>query len=583
MKIVQKLNKLLNRRQKVQITGLLVLIFVGGLMETVGVTMILPLLNAITDPDTFSQNEYVQYFMDFFHMTELSQFIVLLIILVMAVFIFKNVYLLLQYYLQGRFININRCRMSGNLLALYLNRPYEFFLYTDTPTILRTIYGDMDNVFNLLFQCMNLATEIIVAICISIVIVIIDPLMTLMIVSLMLLATIFVSKVVKKKLKVIGNEAREEQANLYKWIMQSSNGIKDVKVLGKEQFFTGQYNDSAWKYAGYQTWNSVLANTPRLLIETVAIIGILLYIAISILNGNDARNMIGLIGAFGVAALRLLPSVNRINTYIANISYYEPALDFIDETVEMHELQNIVEVLEQKEREKKEQALTMSDKIELKDITYAYPNTVKKIFDHTSMEIPVGKSVGIVGNSGAGKTTIVDILLGLLKLEDGTIECDGTDIFKNMSAWLANIGYIPQNIFMLDDSIRRNVAFGVPDKLIDDERIWAVLEEAQLKEYVEQLDEGLDSEIGERGVRISGGQRQRLGIARALYHNPELLVFDEATSALDNDTETAIMEAVEKLHGRKTMVIIAHRLRTIENCDIIYEVKDGKLIKQSER
>lgn len=583
MKIVQKLNKLLNKRQKGQIAGLLILIFVGGLMETVGVTMILPLLNAITDPDTFAQNEYVKYFMKLFRMTELSQFIVLLIGLVIAVFVFKNAYLLLQYYLQGRFINRNRCRTSGNLLALYLNRPYEFFLYTDTPTILRTIYGDMDNVFNLLFQCMNLATETIVAICISVVIVIIDPVMTLLIVALLLLATIFISKVIKKKLKVIGNESREEQANMYKWVMQSSNGIKDVKVLGKEKYFTSQYNEAASKYAGYQIWNSVLANTPRLLIETAAIIGILLYIAISILNGHDAKNMIGLIGAFGVAALRLLPSVNRINTYIANISYYEPALDYIYETVDMQELKDISGVLEQKDREKKEHALTMWDRIELKNITYAYPNTVKKIFDDTSMQIPVGKSVGIVGNSGAGKTTIVDILLGLLQLQGGTIECDRTDIFKNMNAWLANIGYIPQNIFMLDDSIRKNVAFGVADELIDDERVWAVLEEAQLKEYVEQLEDGLDSEIGERGVRISGGQRQRLGIARALYHNPKLLIFDEATSALDNDTETAIMEAVEKLHGRKTMVIIAHRLRTIENCDIIYEVKDGKLIKQSEK
>lgn len=583
MHIIQKLNKLLNRKQKVRIVILLGLIFVGGLLETVGVTMVLPLLNAITDPETFAKNKYVIYFMDLFHMTELSQFIILLIFLVIAVFVFKNVYLLLQYYLQGRFINRNRCRTSGNLLALYLNRPYEYFLYTDTPTILRTIYGDMDNVFNLLFQCMNLATEIIVAICISVVIVIIDPMMTLLIVVLLLSATVFISKVIKRKLKVIGNNCRETQAELYKWILQSSNGIKDVKVFGKERFFTDGYNEAAWKYAGYQTWNSVYSNVPRLLIETVAIIGILLYIAISIVSGNDAKNMIGLIGAFGVAALRLLPSVNRINTYMANISYFEPALEYIYDTVDMQELKDIPAVLKKKDKEKKKASLSMFGKINLQDITYAYPNTEKKIFDRASMEIPFGKSVGIVGSSGAGKTTIVDILLGLLRLQEGTIECDGVDIFPNMSAWLANIGYIPQNIFMLDDSIRKNVAFGVPDELIDDERIWAVLEEAQLKEYVEQLDEGLDSEIGERGVRISGGQKQRLGIARALYHNPELLVFDEATSALDNDTETAIMEAVEKLHGRKTMVIIAHRLRTIENCDIIYEVKDGKIIKQSEK
>ena len=583
MKILKKIRRLLTRKQKIQIGFLLVLILIGGLMETLGVTMVLPLLNAIADPVSFAENHYVQYFMSLFHFENMNQFIIVLIILVMFVFTFKNVYLLLQYYMQGRFINRNRCRTSSNLLALYLNRPYEFFLYTDTPTILRTIYGDMDNVFSLLFQCMNLATEVIVALCISVVIVIIDPTMTFLIVALLAIVTLFISKVIKKRLKTIGNASREEQANLYKWVLQSATGIKDVKVLGKEKYFTNQYSKTAWKYAEYQTWNTVLSNAPRLLIETIAIIGILAYMAMNIFLGFDTKNMIGLIGAFGVAALRLLPSVNRINTFIANISYFEPALDFIYDTVDMAELQNITGVLEQKEKEKEGQTLTLEKSIELKGITYAYPNTTKLIFDKADMSISAGKSVGVVGSSGAGKTTIVDILLGLLKLQSGSIESDGKNIFDNMSAWLANIGYIPQNIYMLDDSIRKNVAFGVEDEFIDDDRVWAVLEEAQLKEYVEQLEDGLDSEIGERGVRISGGQRQRLGIARALYHNPELLVFDEATSALDNDTETAIMEAVEKLHGRKTMVIIAHRLRTIENCDIIYEVKDGKIIKQSER
>lgn len=581
MKIINKIRLLLNRKQKIQICLLLILILIGGLMETVGVTMVFPLLNAIADPGTFAQNSYVKYFMELLHLENLNHFILVLVFLVMFVFAFKNIYLLVQYYLQGRFINRNRCRTSSNLLALYLNRPYEFFLYTDTPTILRTIYGDMDNVFNLLFQCMNLITEIIVAVCISVVIVIIDPSMTILIVALLGVATLFISKVIKKKLRSVGNTSREEQANLYKWILQSATGIKDVKVLGKEKYFTEQYTKSAEKYAEYQVWNTVLSNSPRLLLETIAIIGILGYMAIHVSLGLDTKNMIGLIGAFGVAALRLLPSVNRINTFIANISYYEPALDYISETVDMQELHNITSVLEGKEKEKEGQALTLEKSIELKGITYAYPNTTKLIFDGADMTIPAGKSIGVVGSSGAGKTTIVDILLGLLQLQGGTIESDGKSIFENKNAWLSNIGYIPQNIYMLDDSIRKNIAFGIEDQLIDDERVWAVLEEAQLKDYVEQLDAGLDSEIGERGVRISGGQRQRLGIARALYHDPELLVFDEATSALDTDTETAIMEAVENLHGRKTMVIIAHRLRTIENCDIIYEVKEGKIVEQS--
>lgn len=583
MKTIKKVWAILDKKQKIKVGFLMFMIFIGGVMETLGVTMVLPLLEAFTDTEKFARNAIVEKVMNLFGIADVNVMIILLIIALIGIFLFKNLYLLLQYYVQAKFINNNRSRVSKDLLALYVNRPYEFFLNTDTPTILRAVYSDMDHIFNLILQYMMLATEVVVALCISIVIVIIDFKMTITIVLLMLMATIFVSKVVKKKLNQVGSEARKEQANLYKWVLQSATGIKDIKVLGCETYFTDEYGECATRFAKYQAMNTVLTNTPRLLIETVAICGVLGYMAVNLLMGQEMGNMMGMIGAFGVAALRLLPSVNRLNTHLANISYYEPSLNDFYENVDMDELRGIQAVLKEKEERKKEETLTLKDMVELKNITYAYPNTTKLIFDNADMEIPVGKSVGVVGSSGAGKTTVVDILLGLLNIKDGKILSDGKDIFENMSAWINHIGYIPQTIYMLDDTIRNNVAFGVNPDEIDDERVWKVLEEAQIKEYVEQLEDGLDSEIGERGVRISGGQRQRLGIARALYHDPELLVFDEATSALDTDTETAIMEAVENLHGRKTMVIIAHRLRTIENCDIIYEVKDGKIVKQSEK
>ena len=221
--------------------------------------------------------------------------------------------------------------------------------------------------------------------------------------------------------------------------------------------------------------------------------------------------------------------------------------------------------------------ISLKDKIELRNIVYAYPNTDKLIFDHADMVVPYGKSVGIMGPSGAGKSTIVDILLGLLKVREGSITCDGVDVFENYPSWLAQIGYIPQSIYLVDEPIRNNIAFGIADDESSDERVGEVLEEAQMKEFVQALSEGLDTTIGDRGVRLSGGQRQRLGIARALYHNPEILVFDEATSALDNETEQAVMEAINSFHGKKTMVIIAHRLNTIEKCDIIYKVDNGKI------
>jgi ABC-type multidrug transport system fused ATPase/permease subunit len=259
------------------------------------------------------------------------------------------------------------------------------------------------------------------------------------------------------------------------------------------------------------------------------------------------------------------------------VAYAQPSLDYVYENLNMSEV--TLKGDKTVEADKPDVKIELKDKIVLDNIEYAYPNTDKKIFDNAHMEVPYGKSVGIMGPSGAGKSTIVDILLGLLKVQKGTITCDGVDVFDNYPSWLAQIGYIPQSIYLVDEPIRNNIAFGIADSEIDEERIWQVLEEAQLKDFIKTLPEGLDTTIGDRGVRLSGGQRQRLGIARALYHNPEILVFDEATSALDNETEAAVMEAINSFHGKKTMVIIAHRLNTIEKCDIIYKVDEGKIIK----
>ena len=435
----------------------------------------------------------------------------------------------------------------------------------------------MDNIFNLLLQCMNFASELVVSLCLGVFLLITDWKMCLLMVLLLGVLTLINVKVIKKHLNIAGEGSRITQAGMYKWILQGASGIKDVKVLRKEYYFTDRYSDSAEGYADNQIKYNVLTNLPRLLIEAVAILGILIYVMISMLMGVNIASLMTTIAAFAVAAMRLLPSVNRLNTYIANIAYFEPALDFIYENVNTKGLSEENVLITHNPTEEYVPALSFKDTIKLNDITFAYPNTDKNIFTHADMTVPIGASVGVVGASGAGKSTIVDIMLGLLEVKSGEILCDGIDAIEHYPEWLSHIGYIPQTIYMLDDSIRRNIAFGVDDSDIDDDRVWAVLKEAQMMDFVKDLPDGLDAQIGESGVRISGGQRQRLGIARALYHNPQILIFDEATSALDNDTETAIMDAIESLHGQKTMVIIAHRLRTIENCDIIYEVKDEKI------
>ena len=575
--MLKKLNSILDKGQKIRIAGLMVMILIGGLLETAGVSLVLPLISAILDEENFAANKYVVWIMDIFNIDSIKHMIYILLISLALMFVIKNAYLVMLTYMQSRFVNKNRSRHTTNLLSQFLHRPYEYYLYAETSVIVRTIYGDMDNVFNLLLQCMNLTAELVVSVCLGIFLLVIDFKMMIVIVGLLGLVTLIIMKVIKPKLRRVGDEAREAQAGLYKWILQPVTGIKDVKVLNKEDYCTDRYRERATEYADYQVTNNVLTNLPRLLIETIAIIGILAYVGISIAAGTAMSELLPLISAFALASMRLLPSVNRVNTYMANIAYYEPALNYIYENVDTKAMRDQELIDKQRRANPNTKVIELKKEIRLSDITFAYPNTDKKIFDDANMAIPVGKSVGVVGPSGSGKTTIIDILLGLLKVQSGTVTSDGTDIFENYEGWLSHVGYIPQTIYMLDASIKENIAFGVEEDKIDEDRVWQVLEQAQMKEFVMEQPEGLNSQIGERGVRISGGQRQRLGIARALYHDPELLIFDEATSALDNDTETAIMEAVDKLHGQKTLVIIAHRLRTIENCDIIYEVKEGKI------
>ena len=578
--IFKKLSAILDKGQKTKIAGIVFLTLIGGLLETVSVSLVLPLIAAILDEESFGRNKYVILAKNILHITNTRMIIYALLIGLAIMFVVKNAYLVLLTYLQSRFVNKNRSAGTTNLLSQYLNRPYEFYLYAETSQIVRTIYGDMDNVYNLLLQVMYLTVEVIVSFCLVIFLLVIDFKMLFVVVVLLGLATFIITKVVKPLMSRVGDRSREEQAGLYQWILQPVMGIKDVKVYNREAYCRDRYREKAEGFANCQVKNNVLTNIPRLLIETVTLVGILAYLGVSMVIGVPTSKLISLISAFALAAMRLLPSVNRVNTYFANIAYFEPALDYIYENVGAVDA-NAQGLLDNKDD--KDNQITLSKEISLNQITFAYPNTEKNIFTNADMIIPVGKSVGVVGTSGSGKTTIIDILLGLLKVQNGTIKSDDKNIFDNYSSWLSHVGYIPQSIFMMDASIKENIAFGISPEEIDEERVWKVLEQAQMKEFVEELPDKLDSAIGERGVRISGGQRQRLGIARALYHDPELLIFDEATSALDNDTETAIMEAIDALHGQKTLVIIAHRLRTIENCDLIYEVKNEKIELQKRK
>ncbi|MBP3476244.1 MAG: ABC transporter ATP-binding protein [Lachnospiraceae bacterium] len=580
--MLQKISYLFDKKQKRQLAGLAVLILIGGILETLGVSMMLPVVQVIMDPDSIMDNEIVRRIVDFLHIESSRQLIILMLGTLIALFIIKNAYLLFQTYVQNTFVTRNRNRMISRVMREFLNRPYEEYLGADIPTVFRLTDSDIPNAFELILVMIQMFTEIVVSAFICIVLVVVSPVMSIFIVVIFLVMTLMITKVLKPRLNKIGRTNQSIQSRIAKWRIQSIYGLKDVKVLHREEFFVRNYYESGAIGANVARNYAVLNNLPRLLIETVFIAAMLLFIMIYMLRGGDISVLIPQLSAFAVAAIRVMPGTNRINTYLSQIAYSQPCLDYLyDNLTESMKLDVNGSVTgltaEKQDKTAGHQIVELKDKIVLDHISFTYPNTDKPIFIDAHMEVKKGQSVGIMGPSGAGKSTIVDILLGLLHAQEGTITCDGVNIFDDYASWLGKIGYIPQSIYLIDESIRDNIAFGIDADKIDDKRIWEVLEEAQLKEFVEELPDGLETTIGDRGVRISGGQRQRLGIARALYHNPEILVFDEATSALDGDTEKAVMDAVNSFHGRKTMVIIAHRLNTIAKCDVIYKVENEKI------
>lgn len=581
--LLQKINEIFDKKQKRQLVLLGFMIFIGGFLETLGVSTMIPVVTVLLTPEKvqeyINQYDFLSKICNALHITSVNQVAVSLLLLLMAVYVIKNVYLLFLVYRQNTFITQNRNNMISRVMAEFLNRPYEEYLGADIPTVFRITDSDIPQTFALMLALLSLASEVVVSCLIFLVLLIQNVQMTLFVMLVFGVLTLVIVKVLKPRLNRIGAKNQAIQSRIAKWRIQATYGLKDVKVLNREEFFVRNYYETGKVGANVARNYAVLNNTPRLLIETIFIVSMLGYVAIYINGGGDVSEMMTTIATFGVAAIRVLPSVNRINTYITEIAYTTPSLNFVYENLQQG-MKTDAMLAERKANSQKEK-LKLDDKIELNHISFHYPDSDKNIFTDAHMVVPRGKSVGIMGSSGAGKSTIVDILLGLLHAQEGQITCDGVDIFKNYESWLAQIGYIPQSIYLIDESIRDNIAFGIDADKIDEKRIWEVLEEAQLKEFIEELPEGLDTTIGDRGIRLSGGQRQRIGIARALYHNPEILVFDEATSALDNETEAAVMEAVNSFHGKKTMVIIAHRLNTIEKCDIIYKVENEKIVETS--
>ena len=572
---------LLNHRQKLKMVQILIMMVIGAALETCSIALVIPAIQVIIDPSCVEGDGIVARAYRLTGLENPTSFMILILGMIILGFVLKNIFLYFQNVVQLRFVYTNQFETSQRMMINFMKRPYEYYLNADTSVIQRMITSDVNNMYGLILACLQLVSEVIIFVFLTVTLTSQAPQMILTIAALLVVVLLIIKWVLKPIMRRAGEENQDYYSGLYKWIEESVMGIKEIKIANKENYFITEYGKCGKGYVSAVQRYNIFNATPRLLIETVCMAGLILYLILMILSGADVTAMVPQIGAFSVAAMRLLPSANRINNYLTSISYFEPFFMGVSDNLqdEIHDENVIYD--ENAYRVKKDvEKLPVEKEIVLDDIVYKYPNSEALIFDHAHMEIPVGTSVGIVGTSGAGKTTIVDIMLGLLQISEGSILADGVQVRDHYESWLKNIGYIPQNIFMVDSTIRKNVAFGCADEEIDDAKVWEALKKASLDEFVRGLPQGLDTGIGERGIRISGGQRQRIGIARALYEDPEVLVLDEATSALDNDTEAAIMESINSLHGHKTLVIIAHRLQTIEKCDIVYRVENGQIVRE---
>ena len=577
-RVLKKFGEILSKHQKIRIAELAVLMVIGGFLETLSVSLIVPFMSAVMDPEEMMSRWYVSWFCDLLNLRSSRSFLIAMAVLLALLYILKNLFLIFQNNVQARFVYNNMFMTQKRLLRNYLSRPYEYFLEIKSGEVLHVIGSDTTSTFNILTTLLSLFSETVVSAALIATLFVISPGITTGIAAILLGTAMVLLRIIRPALRKAGIALGTASAAMNRWMLQSIQGIKEIKIMRKEAFFEENFNREGAVKVEAQRKNQILGALPKYLIEAFSMGAFFIVLAAMIYSGISLEALIPTLSAVAVAALRLLPAVNRIASQIASITYNEPRLDKMLENLKNAETYS--RAVPDKIGEKPERIHPLEREIELSEITYQYPTSDTEVLCGASMRVEKGMSVGIVGVSGAGKTTSVDIMLGLLRPRAGSVMIDGTDIRLDKDGWLSQIGYIPQMIFMLDDSIRANVAFGVDPKVIDDEAVWRALKDAALDDFVRTLRDGLDTQLGERGVRLSGGQRQRIGIARALYTNPSVLVFDEATSALDNETESAIMESVNDLRGRKTMIIIAHRLTTIENCDVVYRVEAGKITRE---
>lgn len=598
--LIRKTIYIMDHTQRVLCILVLFLTSVGSFLELLGVSAIIPLVSVIQNPDLlFNSKFFIDH--EMFSKLTYNQLLILISGGTIAVYAIKNIYFVFLAWLRVKFSCKIEREMSVKMLSSYLSRGYQFFLDTNFGDFQRGVSGDASAVYTVLFSAFRLISESLTIAVICVFMLFADWKMALVVLVLAFMCLLLIFFGFRKKIYGYGNQLREYSSKINQALAQSFQGIKDVLLLRKQTYFIEDFESNRIEAHKAQCKRDVASESPAYIIEGICVSGFMFMVCIRVLSGDMDDSYIAVLAAFAVGAFRILPSLGKMTTALSSLTASLPSLNALYEEViraedyaKAHpEAVFAIEEAKTKYRfissGKRYTASNRTDKyngteikfhneIELKNVSFMYNKELGYILKNINLTIKKGQAVAFIGASGAGKSTLVDVLLGLLIPQEGAIYMDGIKITDIPDKWADTVGYVPQSLFLTDSSIKSNVAFGERESEIDDERVKEALERVELGEFIETLPEGIETFVGDRGVRLSGGQRQRIAIARALYHRPEILVLDEATSALDNETETAIMSAIDSLQGQVTMVIVAHRLTTVKNCDIIYEVNHTELV-----
>lgn len=575
--MLNKLNYIFTKKDKWNCFILLIVVIIGSFLELAGISIFSPFVELIMNPESIQENVVLSKIYELSGVTSVEHFLALIAVGIIVIYVVKNVYVIIEKNQIYIFSYKLQRKISTGLLNAYMNKPYSFHLNKNISVLQRSIQEDTEQFTQCIIHLMEMIAEVFV--CVSIAIYLFDVSKSIMVIIAVLLGICMLGfyKISKKYSVKWGRQGQEYRAYTFQWMNQSLGGIKELKVLNREESFVEEYDSFYAKYVRVLRLSRLMGVVPKYIIEMVSMTGLLLAVIIKIFWGQkDLIEFVPQLAVFAVAAFRLLPSVGRINEHLSTVLYAKPSVELIYNDLKEIEKPEV-------KSDTVDESWHFKDKLEAKKVTYAYPGSSENVIEDADFVIKRGTTVAFVGASGAGKTTMVDIILGLFIPQKGKILADGMNIFKNLRTWQKEIGYIPQSIYLSDDTIERNVAFGVRKEDIDEEAVLRAVKQAQLFEFIDTLPDGLQTYVGDRGVRLSGGQRQRIGIARALYHNPQILVLDEATSALDNDTEKAVMDAIDRLKGEKTIIVIAHRLSTVKDADAFFEVKDGKVCKRTKQ